>query len=109
MTICCGFAVYRAAQFQTLLNEIRAHIKNRFNDLADLTVIQINLRSTIRVYVDTCGLCYADCIRYLYQHFVCKTRSNKVFRNMARSICSTAINLAWIFTAESTTAVSAFT
>jgi hypothetical protein len=106
MTIGSRLAVDRITQLEPGFDEIRPHIE-QFRDLfGDLAIGQLDLGRAIGIDVDAGGLCHADSIRNLHQHFVGNAGSYEVLGDMTGSISSGTVHLGRIFTAESAAAMA---
>src|SRR5689334_5364839 len=97
MTISSSFAIDRVTQFQACFDEVRTHVEYFRYLLSDLAITQLNLGSTISIYINTHWLGYTDSVRNLYQYFFADTGRYQVLGNMAGSISSRTVNLGRIF------------
>ena len=111
VTISGCLRINRSAQIESLFDGVWSEVENFRQLLGNFTITQIYIFDVaIRFNKQPNGLVLLQWHRPLEQGLHPQSpAATKIFSNMSRSISCRAVNLAWVFPAESTTTMSSFT
>ena len=92
-------------ELQQTFDGFGPEVEELLDFFGDLAVGQVGFAASVGVYINAYGLCHADGVGQLHEHFIGNARRHHVFGDVASRVGRRTVYLRWVFARERAAAV----